>query len=210
MATSLIYRSAAAYETAMLLLYGRHYHSRCRAISSLIPENATVVELCCGPGHLYRRYLRSRVRDYYALDINANFVKQLIRMGARGRVCNVQDLRQLPPADYVILQASLYHFLPDPRRVVDLMIAAARRHAIIAEPIRNLASEGIPLISQLARRCSDPGSGRHRHRFDEPALDSFFAGYGDSLCQSFLIPGGREKVFVLRGLSGNSVGRAEA
>lgn len=201
MATSLIYRSTAAYETAMLFLYGHHYLARYRVISNLIPQDSTVLELCCGPGHLYRRHLRHKVRDYYGIDINARFVKQLTRMGAKGRVCDVQSLQEAPSADYAILQAGLYHFLPDARPVVDLMMRAARCCVIVAEPVRNLAAGHVPLMSEMARRLTDPGSGRHRLRFDEPSLDRLFADYGASVRQSFLIPGGREKVFVLRGFS---------
>ena len=36
-ATSFIYKSTEIYELAMLLLYGRHYPSRYRAIAELIP-----------------------------------------------------------------------------------------------------------------------------------------------------------------------------
>lgn len=55
---SLIYRSRAGYELAMFMLYGRHYSARYRAIANLIPYGAEVLELCCGPGILYERYLR--------------------------------------------------------------------------------------------------------------------------------------------------------
>ena len=197
--TSLIYRSAAAYETAMLVLYGRHYLSRHRVIADLIPPDSSVVELCCGPGHLYRRHLRHKVHSYYGIDINPKFVKQLIRIGAGGKVCDVQILQDLPRADYVIIQAALYHFLPDPSGVIDLMIQAARRRVIVAEPVHNLSCTKFPLLRQLARRCTDPGSGKHRHRFTGQSLDEFFAGYASRLCHSFLIPGGREKVYVLCG-----------
>jgi ubiquinone/menaquinone biosynthesis C-methylase UbiE len=79
MATSLIYRSASLYELAMLLLYGRHYTSRYRAIAELVPVGSSVLDLCCGPALLYHRYLRTKDVQYTGLDINANFIARLLR-----------------------------------------------------------------------------------------------------------------------------------
>ena len=42
------------YESLMLALYGRHYAARFRAIAELIPAGSSVLELCCGPGILFR------------------------------------------------------------------------------------------------------------------------------------------------------------
>jgi hypothetical protein len=205
--TSLIYRSAALYEAAMLVLYGQHYFARHRVIADLIPQGSSVVELCCGPGYLYRRHLRRKVRGYYGIDINPRFVKQLIYCGAAGEVGDLRALQTLPQADYIVMQASLYHFLPEPSGIVDLMLQAARDRVIIAEPVRNLSCAKVPFLSWLAGRCADPGSGRHHHRFTEQTLDQFFADYSSRLCQSFLIPGGREKVYVLCGSPDGGVER---
>ena len=90
----------------------------------------------------------------------------------------------LPPADYVVMQASLYHFLPDPGPLVDRMLRAARCRVIIAEPVRNLATSGVPWVSRLARRQTDPGTGgaaerggRLGFRFTPQTMDEFFSRY---------------------------------
>ncbi|HEY8746744.1 MAG TPA: class I SAM-dependent methyltransferase [Tepidisphaeraceae bacterium] len=197
MSTSLIYRSPAVYEAVMLALYGRFYHARSRTIAALVPDGAQVLELCCGPANLYRRHLKQKSVSYHGLDINPGFIKHLIKLGATGQVADLQLLQTLPPADYVIMQASLYHFLPDPSSIVDRMLNAARKQVIIAEPIRNLSSSGIPILSKLARRHTDPGSGAHQQRFTPDSLDQFFSRYANKVARSFLIPGGREKVYVL-------------
>jgi hypothetical protein len=49
----------------------------------------------------------------------------------------------------------------------------------------------------LARRQTDPGTGAQARRFNEATLDAFFARYAPRVERSFLIPGGREKVYVL-------------
>lgn len=198
MSESLVYRSPLIYDAAMLALYGRHFFSRCRAVAELIPAGASVLEVCCGPATLYRRHLRRRTgAQYTGLDINPRFVARLTRLGAAGQVWDVERDMPLPRADFVVMQASLYHFLPDPSPVVDRMLAAAGKQVIVAEPIRNLANSRVPLLSAIARRQTDPGTGGQPHRFNERTLDAFFTQYAARVTQSFLIPGGREKVYVL-------------
>lgn len=194
MSESLIYRSPLLYRAAMFVLYGRHYFSRCQVIADLIPANASVLELCCGPADLYRRYLKPKNVQYKGLDINPRFIEPL---GELGRLLDLKDQSPLPVADYVLMQASLYHFLPAPSPVVDRMLSAARKQVIIAEPIRNLADSRCHFLSAIARRQTDAGTGAQPLRFNEPTLDAFFARYTARISNSFLIPGGREKVYVL-------------
>lgn len=190
----------------MLLLYGRHYPARFRALAGLIEEGSSVLDLCCGPAHLYTRYLAGRKVDYTGLDLNPRFISRLRRHGGHGEVWNLLGDRALPAADTVVMQASLYHFLPDPAAVVDRMLAAARRAVIIAEPVRNLSSSRWALLRWIGRSSTDPGSGEQPGRFDEPRLDAFFEAYRERITRTFLIAGGREKVFVLagRGLDGQT------
>ena len=197
MATSLIYRNASVYELAMLFLYGRHYTSRYSAIAELIPAGSSVLDLCCGPALLYHRYLRAKDVRYTGLDINTKFIEQLIRRGGSGRVWDLRNEEPLPSADFVIMQASLYHFLPDATRVVNRMLHAAREQVIIAEPVRNLASSNSRLLSLLGRLFTNPGAGEHSLRFTEASLADFFSGYASCVVGSFTIAGGRERVYVL-------------
>src|SRR5713101_4008912 len=131
MATSLIYKNTSMYELAMLLLYGRHYPSRYRAIADLIPSGSSVLDLCCGPALLYHRCLRAKSIQYTGLDLNAKFIDRLIRWGGCGQIWDLRSEEPLPSADYVIMQASLYHFLPDASPVVNRMLRAARKQVII-------------------------------------------------------------------------------
>ena len=197
MSTSLIYRSNSLYELAMLALYGRHYRARYRAIADLIPAGSNVLDLCCGPALLYHRCLRQKSVQYTGLDVNARFIEQLIHRGARGQVWDLRSEKPLPEADYVVMQASLYHFLPEPSPVVDRMLSAARKQVIIAEPIRNLSSSDSRLLSLAGKLFTNPGVGDHSQRFNEATLDHFFSRYRSLVQQSFLVAGGREKLFIL-------------
>lgn len=181
----------------MLALYGRHYPARYRALADVIPHGASVLDLCCGPGVLYERYLRRKSVDYTGLDINETFVRGLVRRGVRARVWDLREDAPLPPADCVVMQASLYHFLPDPAPVLRRMLAAARRQVVITEPVRNLSRSRLPLLRALSRLLTDPGTGAHPHRFDERTLDELIGSLRPRPARAALIGGGREKMYVI-------------
>jgi SAM-dependent methyltransferase len=198
LSTSLIYRSAVGYELLMRGLYGRHYDDRMRAVAGEVREGASVLELCCGPGTLYLRYLRTRTSGYVGIDVNPGFVERLNHLGvAANRLDLAASDEPLPDADAVILQASLYHFLPHPERIIDRMLSVARERVIVSEPVRNLASSGLPLVGRLSRNAADPGVGGHAQRFTEASLDDLMGHYRERILRSFPIPGGRERVYVL-------------
>ncbi|HWN97843.1 MAG TPA: methionine biosynthesis protein MetW [Blastocatellia bacterium] len=197
MPTSLIYRSSSLYELAMLALYGRHYRARYRSIAELIPAGSSALDLCCGPALLYHRCLSHKSVSYTGLDVNARFIEQLRSRGAQGQVWDLRSEKPLPEADYVVMQASLYHFLPDPSPIVDRMLSAARKQVIITEPIRNLSSSNSRLLARVGKFLTDPGTGNHLQRFNEASLDHFFSRYASLVRHRALIAGGREKVYVL-------------
>lgn len=178
-------------------LYGRHYGARYRAIAELVPDGAAVVDVCCGPATLYTRYLREKDVEYTGLDLNEGFIARLDEAGGHGRVWNMHSDDALPVADYLVMQASLYHFLPDPAPVLDRMLAAARKQVIVAEPVRNMATSDNRVLAAAARRFTDAGDGAQEHRFTETSLDDFFRAYQTRVAQRSLIAGGREKLYVL-------------
>jgi len=196
--TSLVYRSARGYELLMRVLYGRHYAARMTAVTDQVPAGASVVELCCGPGTLYLRHLRGRAGGYIGVDVNEGFVTALRRRGVDARRLDLASAAEpLPAGDVLIMQASLYHFLPDASAIVDRMLAAAADRVIVSEPIRNLATSDLPGVGLLGKRAADPGVGSHADRFTEATFDQLMAGYRERTLASFPIPGGREKVYVL-------------
>jgi Ribosomal RNA methyltransferase (FmrO) len=197
LSTAFIYKSSVGYELVMRLLYGRYYASRYRVLAELIPDDATVLDVCCGPATLYRRYLRSKSVRYTGFDVNGRYMRSLSAIGARGEVCDVSQVPSLPPAEIVVMQASLYHFLPDARPMVEKMLVSTTHSVIISEPVRNLADSSNRLIASSARWLTNAGDGPERNRFTELTLDELFAPYQSLISRSFLIPGGREKVFVL-------------
>jgi SAM-dependent methyltransferase len=194
--TSLVYRSASGYELVMRLLYGRHYAARYEAIAARIPVGSSVLDVCCGPAVLYHRYLKAKSVRYTGVDINERFVRRLGGNGLRRDL--LADDSPLPVHDYVVMQASLYHFLPEPGRVVDMLLAAARSLVIVTEPVRNLADSDVKMVAMLGRRLTDPGTGEQAGRFTEASLDAFMSRYSAHLAEATLVAGGREKLIALR------------
>jgi SAM-dependent methyltransferase len=198
--TSIIYRSSWLYKSVMFLLYQGGYRERSKALATLIPEGASVVDVCCGPASLYFDHLRFKRVAYTGLDINDGFVQNVSARGVKALVWDVSSDTPLPKADYVIMQASLYHFLPDPRPVVDRMLDAASKNVLLTEPVRNLADSPNPLVAWLARKLTNPGTGDQPRRFNAKRLDDFLAPYraAGRVVGSYPIAAGREQLCVLR------------
>ena len=200
--SSLIYSHPTIYQLLMRLIYGGGgFAARYQALADLIPDGADVFEACAGDAYLYQRHLKARGIRYRAGEYNEGFIAHA---QARGIAMERCDLRNdpVPAADIVILHASLYQFMPDHAAIVGRLLAAARRTLIVSEPVRNLSSSPNPLIRWLAQRSADPGSGHKQQRFDEASLDAFFTEhYAGAIEQRALIPGGREKIYCLRGMA---------
>ena len=183
----------------MRALYRRHYAARLRAVADLVGDGESVLDLCCGPSALYARELRARGVRYTGVDASPQFLRHLASLGATVIEADVGTLDPLPRADHVLMLSSLYHFLPRPDALLHRMLAAAGRSVIILEPVHNLASSGNALLRFLAVRFADAGTEAGGKRFDEESLDALFGRFEDCVVRSFAIPGGREKLYVLRG-----------
>jgi SAM-dependent methyltransferase len=199
MGGSIIYSNASVYETVMRALYGSGYSDRFRSVADLIEEGSSVLDVCCGPGTLFHRYLKAKRVRYTGLDINPHFVERLAADGAKGLIWNLNVPRPLPRAEYVVMQGSLYHFLPEASNIIDRMVSAAEKQVLIAEPIRNLTDSRIFLLAFLARKLTNPGTGDQPNRFNEARLDALMERYRKRShdVQSRLIAGGREKLYIL-------------
>ena len=194
---SLVYKSPFVYEAIMAALYGRHYWHRQLAISRLIPEGKSVVDVCCGPGTLYTRHLKARHNVYTGIDLNEQFIRRIRRAGAQGIIASVEQMEEFPAADYLVMQASLYHFLPNPHPLLKKMVSAARERVIISEPIRNLTDSRVRPIAWFARLTTDAGNGRNEQRFNETLLSQVLSPYNAFIKSRELLPGGREACFVI-------------
>lgn len=197
--TSLLYRNARLYALAMRLLYRGALDERNRALAEHIEAGSRVVDLCCGPPLLFTSQLERKHVRYLGVDHNPAFLAAIQKSGAEALSLDLRDAPRLPRGDYVIMQGSLYHFLPDPAPIVERMLEAAGRTVILSEPIRNLSQSRLPGVAVLAALATNAGYGAQPNRFDEVALDRFFEAFSERIVESSLVARGREKLYVLQG-----------
>jgi SAM-dependent methyltransferase len=194
---SVFYAHPRLYGIMMRVLYGRHFGARYAAIADLIPAACSVVDLCAGDCFLYSRYLATKQVNYLGLDISDEMVAFARSRGIPARRFDVRTDR-VPAADVIVMQASLYQFLPDAASILRKLFAAAADRVIVAEPVRNLSSSSNAVVAALGRRLTRPsGDGYTAERFDS----SSFA----ELCRTLPnlerltpIAGGREIVALFR------------
>lgn len=185
-----IYWHPVLYAATMRLLYGKHYTARYVDIAGLIPAGSRVIDVCMGDGRLYTDFLKDKNVSYLGLDINARFVRHAQK---RGIPAQVFDLNQeaLPPSDYVVMQGSLYHFIPNEREILEKLLAATRSKLIISEPVKNLSSSSNRLVAWLARKASTTQNGKAENRFHSVNLVSLFTDFCE-FKQALPVAGERE------------------
>lgn len=168
-----IYWNPTLYHLAIRQSAGKFFAQRYLALDELIPEHASVTEVCMGDAYLYRNYLARKQVAYLGLDINNSFVRSAIRKDIPARTFDVMS-DALEPADYVIMQGSLYQFIPEEKKIIRKLLNAARKQLLISEPVRNRAQSNNPFISFLAKHAVNPGTGHATERFTEKTLVECF------------------------------------
>ena len=179
MIPSPIYWTATGYDLVMRALYARDYARLYADVADLIPDGASVVDVCCGSARLYRVHLRARGCRYVGLDYNPLLVRAVRRAGADARVFDRR--RERPPqADYVVMCSSFYHFIETRAEVLATLRAAAREAVIISEPVRNLTSHPFPPVRKVAYWLTSTKGGGFQDRFDPESFRAFADEQGAS------------------------------
>lgn len=191
--TSIVYSNPRIYRAVLRLLYGGDLARRERAVRTLVPRDAIVVDVACGDAGIAKR-----LRDvtYVGVDVSLVFVEALRRRGIRAHRLDVA-LEDPPKGDVVLLLGSLYQFLPDAGPVIDRLRRAARLHVVVAEPYRNLAQSKNALVAALAKRATDPGVDSSTNRFDATSLRALLNAHG----ATEVVDTGRELVARLSSLA---------
>ena len=117
--TSIIYSKRILIISAMRLLYSKGFGDRYKQIAMLIPNHSTVLEVCCGDCYLYKHYLSQKNIKYLGLDINPHFISSALKDGINILHHDQLSNKPIPEAQYIIIQASLYHFLPNEDIIFD-------------------------------------------------------------------------------------------
>lgn len=174
--TGWLYRLPWLYRVAMAVLYRRRARRRLAAVARHIPPGASVLDVCSGDCALHRAWGRRGGLEYLGVDLNPRLLHAGARRGARVRLLDVRH-DALPPADVVVMQDSLYQFLPDAEAIVQKLFQAARARVIVAEPVDNWAGSRQPWRRWLAARATNPGTGPAPHRFTPASFEALVRRY---------------------------------
>jgi hypothetical protein len=176
MAQSPVYWHPLLYKKAMQLAYGEHYKIRYEKLIEYIPANCELLELCMGDAHFYLNYLKGKNINYKCADINPVFVKAAKKKGLN---CTTLDVftDQIPSCDYILMQASLYHFIPDEKKVIDKLLNACKKAVIISENVENLSNSSSGFKAWLGEYLSKAKSGQSKIKFTRQTLSETFASY---------------------------------
>jgi len=191
---SLVYQSKIIYTLLMKCLYGHHYLGRYRAIAEKIPRGTSVTDVCSGDSALYTRYLKGK-NKYTGIDMNplTTFNTHWAKV-IKGNIVT----EAIPKADYIVMQGSLYQFMPKHKTIIDKMLKSSNKKVIISEPIINLSNSNIGFISTITKKVANPGSGQKIERFTKRSFIDFFkSDFRNIIEEISLISGGREMMVVL-------------
>lgn len=192
---SITYWHPFLYSLLLRVSFRKHYLSRYQTISDLIPPHSSVLDVCCGDCKIYD-FLKLKHVDYRGVDFNSIFVNSARARGIQAYERNIKK-DVLPQADIVLLQGSLYQFIPDQVEIVTKLLTCAKKAFILCEPIKNHAASNFNLLSKLACVLNNPGDGIKLHRFNLEMLKEMLRPFEKNMIQQFLSPNQMEYVVVL-------------
>ena len=182
---SIVYWNPFIYSLFMRFSYKSNYLERYQAIESLIDADSSLVDVCCGDCKIYE-FLKDKNIAYTGLDFNPAFINEGNRKGIKVQKCNVKN-DGIPQADYVLMQASLYQFIPNHAEVLRRLYAAARKYLIIAEPVKNYADSKWKIVSWIAKLLNNPGDGIKRERFNINTFKEALEPFNRNRVKEFLV-----------------------
>lgn len=189
-----VYWSATVYDLMMKVLYGGYHHEQ-EEVAKWIPNGASVVDVCCGTARLYRDFLQKKRCQYLGLDFNGHFVMAARRQGIHAKLFNLLT-EEVPPADYVVMCSSFYHFYRRQGETLPKLLRAAGRALIISEPVQNLSASSVKPLARLANWLTNPGVGDYDYRFDLEQFRAFAVNNGAS--EFIYVPGKRNAIAVFK------------
>lgn len=160
----------------MRVLHRGAFALRYEAVTKHVPSGSVLVDVCCGDAEL-ANYLSTQ--RYIGLDANRGFVRHAKKHGRDVRLWDARN-DEIPTADVVVIQSSLYQFHPDDIELVQRAFAAATKRLIIAEPVINWATHGNRWQKALARRMTRVGGQKFEFRHNEQTLDALADSLGAS------------------------------
>lgn len=149
----------------MNILYLGNYRRRFDPVISHLKKvspGGRIMELCFGDIYI-AQFCKRHGYHWTGLDINGKFVETAKRMGYNAHQCDLTRLEEFPRADVCVMIGSFYHFAPQAKKILSMMLDAAD-NVILSEPVVNLSSKR-GLIGWLARNGTNAGKGAEAFRF---------------------------------------------
>ena len=173
---SITYWHRLIYTSLMRLTYGRKFKRRYEVLNGLLERDHSLLELCSGDCYLYLNFLIQKGIRYTGVDINKSFVNYARRNSVNVEILNVL-YDEIPEEDTILMHASLYQFIPNEKRIIDKIIAAAKEKVIIAEPVMNRSHSANKFTRILSAFLSNPGTKRAKKRFSPEDFEKLCCSY---------------------------------
>ena len=174
---SVFYSNIQLYRLMVRLMYGKDYNSRYQRIADLVTENSSVLEICPGDCYLYLKYLSKKNIVYQGIDANEIFLNYAQKRGITVLNGDIRKSIPLPNSDVVVMQASLYQFIPDQEVILNKLLKLARKKLIVSEPVVNFGSSNNLLVKTIADKLSQPGIEISPHRFNRKKFINLIGKY---------------------------------
>lgn len=171
---SFIYLHPKIYEYVMKLLHLGDFKKRYEIISQEC-RGMRILDLCCGDCYLSNFVDKKR---YTGIDLNKTFIRHALKKGINAKFMDIEK-EEIPESECIILQGSLYQFIPNEAAILEKIFNKATKKVIISEPIHNLADSRLPFVKKIAAILTKTEKGKgYSRRFNEKNLRALFRDYG--------------------------------
>ncbi len=147
-------------------------------------EEATLLEIGCGAGHLHQALLQSGARHAVGVDLSARLLEEARRQAQQAGLAARTDYLQgdfvaladeIPPADIAILDKVVCCY-PDPERLLAAALEKTRRVLALTYPRdRVVTRSGVALMAALLRLA---GSSFRPYVHSPAAIDGWITAGG--------------------------------
>ena len=177
-------------------MYKNHYNERYEAINNAIADNSSVVDVCCGDSYL-QSFFRNKNIDYLGLDFNSTFIDFSSKRGINVKLFNIYE-DDIPRADYIILQTSLYQFIPKHFQILQKLYQAADKYLIVTETMASYGGSKNKFISMIGKLLNNPGDGIKVERFSLPTFKKALEPFKINIENESFINGGLDYLVVIK------------
>ena len=193
---SMLYWHPYSYKFLVRLMYKKHYGELYETINDLIAENSSVVDVCCGDSYL-QSFFENKNIEYLGLDFNPTFINFSSKRGINAKLFNIYK-DDIPQADYIVIQTSLYQFIPNHDQILQKLYQAADKYLIITETLKSLGGSGNKFVSSIGRFLNNPGDGVKAERFVMPTFKKAMEPFQKNIENEFFINGGLDYLVVIK------------